>query len=328
MYGINFSARSMARRSAPLASGAALVSMLALMVACQDATTEPSPVVGNSSPSFGKGGGGGGGGGSPASRIVFVSQRDQPGNVDLYMSNPDGTGITRLTTDPGVDDQPALSHDGTRVAFVTTRFGNETVMVMDLTGPGAWQLTAGQMCATPAWSADDSRVAYSCYINGDFEIYTSLRTAGSLVQLTNNATNDIAPTYSPNTPYIAFSSLRDGNYEIYSMRTDGTSATRLTNSASPDLDPAWSPDGKLIAFVSARAGTGLEIYSMKPDGSQVTRLTNNGFADEEPSWSPDSKKLTFQSYLSGILAVHTMNADGSGGVRITSFAANNPTWGR
>ena len=316
------------RAVAPALPGVVLVSLMGLMGACQDGATAPTPMAGSITPSFAKGGAGGGGA-KPATRIVFASQRDQPGNMDIYSSNPDGTALTRLTVDPALDDYPVLSHDGARIAFVSTRFGGKSVFVMNVDGTGVTQYTAVAVCSSPTWSPDDSRIAFACW-NGDddSEIYSmSSSSPGPIAQLTNNAVTDLKPTWSSRGPSIAFQSIRDGNFEIYKMADDGTAVTRLTNNPGPDFDPAWSPDGRRIAFVSARAGN-LEIHSMNPDGTQVARLTFIGATDEAPAWSPDSKRIVFQSYRTGALALYTMNEDGTSPVGITNFAATNPSWGK
>ncbi|MDQ6885439.1 MAG: Ig-like domain repeat protein, partial [Candidatus Dormibacteraeota bacterium] len=50
-------------------------------------------------------------------RIAFASTRDWAS--EIYLMQADGSGQTRLTRDYGLDTQPALSPDGTRIAFVT-----------------------------------------------------------------------------------------------------------------------------------------------------------------------------------------------------------------
>ncbi len=42
---------------------------------------------------------------SAAARIAFTSDRD--GNGDIYAMNADGSGLTRLTSSPGDDSDPA-----------------------------------------------------------------------------------------------------------------------------------------------------------------------------------------------------------------------------
>ena len=52
--------------------------------------------------------------------IVFSSERNGYGQADVYRVHPDGMGLERLTDDPALDDQGALSPDDSKLAFVST----------------------------------------------------------------------------------------------------------------------------------------------------------------------------------------------------------------
>ena len=52
-------------------------------------------------------------------KVVFSSART--GSGDIYSMNADGTGLTRLTAAAKIDEQPALSPDGTKIAFEPPR---------------------------------------------------------------------------------------------------------------------------------------------------------------------------------------------------------------
>jgi len=54
-------------------------------------------------------------------KVLFVSDRDEPGNYDLYVMDLDTYVVRRLTTDPGIDNHPDLSPDGTKVIWSSTR---------------------------------------------------------------------------------------------------------------------------------------------------------------------------------------------------------------
>ena len=59
------------------------------------------------------------------SQIVFQTSRD--GNNEIYVMNPDGTGLQRLTTNLARDVNPAWSPDGTKIAFESDRTGNDEI---------------------------------------------------------------------------------------------------------------------------------------------------------------------------------------------------------
>ncbi len=68
--------------------------------------------------------------------IAFSSNRhvgsaDDADDFDIYAISADGSGLTRLTSDPGVAVQPAYSPDGNRIFFASTR---------DRAGAFEWEL--------------------------------------------------------------------------------------------------------------------------------------------------------------------------------------------
>ena len=122
--------------------------------------------------------------------------------------------------------------------------------------------------ATPAFSADGKRIAFSSERDGNMEIYVMNADGSGATRLTDNAAKDAFPVWSPDGEHIAFISVLDGDSEVLVMNADGSEQTNVTNSAGFDGHPAWSPDGKRIAFLSDRAGE-FQWYFMAPDGSSV-----------------------------------------------------------
>ena len=84
-------------------------------------------------------------------KIAFVSTRDA-GNPEIYVMNADGTGPTRLTNNPVVDQQPSWSPDGQRIAFTSQRDGNPEIYVMNADGSGPTRLTINAAAdSAPNW---------------------------------------------------------------------------------------------------------------------------------------------------------------------------------
>jgi D-alanyl-D-alanine carboxypeptidase len=83
-------------------------------------------------------------------------------NYDIYAIRTDGSGLTRLTTDPATDGTPvAWSPDGSRIAFGSDRDGNAEIYVMSADGSNQVNVTnapSGDFGAS--WSPDGSQIAF------------------------------------------------------------------------------------------------------------------------------------------------------------------------
>ena len=156
-----------------------------------------------------------------------------------------------LTNTKELNSEPDWSHDGTKIAFVTTTVINEKDKVKDI-----------------------------FVINVD---------GTNPVKLTDSLTNDESPCWSPDGTKIAYDSVIDGVADICVMNADGSGKVNLTQDNFKDFEPVWSPDGKEIAFATVRGGN-REIYVMNADGTNHRSVSNHDMLDDFPSWSPELTK--------------------------------------
>ena len=277
-------------------------------------------------------------------KIVFTTWGDRRGpsgtNLsDIYVTNADGSGRERLTTNPGSDGDPAWSPDGRKIAFVSGRDGNSGIYVMKADGTQRRLLMRAKVSYPPqlAWSPDGQKLAFTVALtsgpDGNLEIYVMNADGSGLRNLTRSTVRDSYPVWSPDGRRIAFES----NWQVNVMNADGSPGQRrLTHNGGRNFNPAWSPDGQRIAFEHRRRqGTshwvgawGYKVYVMNADGSGQRRLTHGG---SQPRWSPDGRKIAFVSQRDGHEDIFVMNADGSGQRNLTrtpgaSRRESSPVW--
>ncbi len=196
---------------------------------------------------------------SPDSRnIAYRSLRcrtcDGLGDGDIYSVSRTGGARVKLTTQAGINTDPAWSPDGAHIAFASNSDGNYDIYVMNADGSGVIQLTddgAGPPAISnrfPNWSPDGTRIAYvSTRNNQNEEIYV-MDVSGGLAldppttRLTNNSAIDRSPSWSPSGAKIAFASKRDGDYDIWTMNAaDGSGSAKLTTGTAKETEPSWQP---------------------------------------------------------------------------------------
>ncbi|MCA1626720.1 MAG: hypothetical protein LC742_01980, partial [Acidobacteria bacterium] len=259
-------------------------------------------------------------------RIAFASDRD--GDFEIYVMNPDGGGLTRITNEPTDDLSPVWSPDGERLAFVSYRDGNAEIYVMNSDGSNPTRLTDNPAAdLDPAWSPDGTLIAFTSGRDNTDEIYVMNADGSNQRNLSNNVEgDDNQPAWAPTGASLAFASSRDENVEIYVMNADGSNQRNLSNNPATDSNPTWSP--MRITFQSDRDSppnmpeTNFEIYSINgANGSGPTRLTDNAdnpdtAIDESFDIAPsrsftNGAMIAFASSRDGDFEIYTISADGS-----------------
>ncbi len=271
----------------------------------------------------------GGGQGNCESRIYFVSKRGR--DKEIWSMDYDGANQHAITQYKSLSLTPAVSADGSKIAFTCYARGNPDIFVLAL--DTNHQLTFSNqrgLNTTPAWSPDGKKLAISSSFTGDPEIYTTDANGGSMVRLTHSPGVDISPTWNPKTgAQIAFVSDRGGLPQVYLMDSDGSNVRRLTAGGGDAVDPAWAPNGELLAFSWTRgfAPGNYNIFVMDVASGKMMQLTHGAGRNEQPSWAPDGRHIVFESDRGGGTQIYTMLADGTQVRALTSAGINtSPVW--
>jgi len=170
---------------------------------------------------------------------TVVGAVEAKGATNLYLLGLDGSVIRRLTQGASINVSPAVSADGSMLAFTSDRGGTPQVYVMSMSGGPARRLTyKGSYNTNPAFSPDGSQIAYQSRSGGSFEIYRISVGGGAPVYLTDGQ----HPAWSPDGRYIAFTIGRSGGLGLFlTQGAGGKVVGKLTTEEDGNAtDPAWS----------------------------------------------------------------------------------------
>lgn len=198
-------------------------------------------------------------------------------SYEIFSANLDGSGLKRLTKNPGYDAEGTISSDGKKIVFTSMRGGDLDIYTMNTDGSGTKRLTTEKgYDGGPFFSWDGKTVAYRAYHPktedelGEYEsllkqnlikptraeIYVMSADGSNKRQLTNNGAANWAPFLHPNNRQIIFSSnLHDParrSFSLYLINGDGTGMERITHDARFDSFPMFSRDGRKMIFASTR----------------------------------------------------------------------------
>lgn len=275
-----------------------------------------------------------GGGQSPnlSGTIVFESNRD--GNSEIYVMDASNQVVTRITNNPAIDSQPALSPDKRGIVYTSNQDGNNEIYLTSVDLAVPINLTNNPADdQLPTWSSDGKWIAFTSNRDGNQEIYIMRSDGTELRNLTNDSANDSAPAwFAPggflsSKEWILFTSDRDGNQEVYMVRTDGSNLKNLTNNAANDHSPTGYDMGNMIAFVSDRDGNS-EIYTMKDDGGALKNITNSASQEYEPSYNASGDWIIYSTDPNGNMELFVIRVDGSEIFNMTNHSAQDrhPDW--
>ncbi len=198
--------------------------------------------------------------------MAFSSDRNEAGGFDIYLLTLDPWAITRLTSNAADDQYPALSPDGSKLAFVSYRDGNSEIYLLTISTNTLSRVTNNDAAdMDPAWSSDGSRLAFASDRDGDWEVYLTDTGLESPAKLTDNTSNDRWPDLADylGDESIAFASDRDGDWEVFTMYDDGTEQIQstLNSGGAADFHPSWDPLAEYVVFQSNRDGNS-EVATM------------------------------------------------------------------
>ncbi len=230
----------------------------------------------------------------PDGETIAFARYSERNGADIFKIKSDGTGLTKLTNDPGFyEDSVAVSPDGQKIAFTSFRTRSSDIFLMDADGSNAEKLTAtGRVDEFGAdWSPDGQKIAFTSYRFSWPEGGMAARAAGALEDGTFTP-----KALGPESLARAASEPKDHtgepeeDIEVSVINVDGTGRKDLTAGRAYDVLPAFSPSGEKIVFAKVTfdgRSEQSELVVMRSDGTNKRQITDTPRAFEfGADWQP------------------------------------------
>lgn len=300
------------------------------------------------------------------SKILMVcrtTRRIKSPPKEIYVVNPDGTGLKALTSDGTLSLSPSWSPDGKYISYTQFQYvgrgrGRRKAQVLKMhdLATGKRRILASQkgMNSGSSWSADGKLIAATMSFSGRPEIYFVSpfgstqpqplsrniqwrKISGTGFHRSSASTLfDVEPDFSPDGKSVVISSRRTGHPMIYIVDLATKQARQLTFAGIYNSSPAWSPRGDKILFAAQMLAEGnFDLMVVDPDGNNMNRITGGGRKGrrrinyENPSWAPTGRHFVYASNETGKYAIYATTLDWSIHRRISpkGMECQTPSWG-
>jgi Tol biopolymer transport system component/DNA-binding SARP family transcriptional activator len=212
-----------------------------------------------------------------------------------------------LTSEEGLQIEPAISPNGRLVAFAKGNANRMRVFIQKIAGGSPWALTddSSSVEIMPRWSPDNDELLFLAR-NGAF-VSPAIGGRPRLIAAGTEGNGSVrSASWSPNGDSVAI--VRNDSLIVQPLEGSGS---RFVGRGDQLHSCVWSPDGRWIACVSGnwiafvpgtlfgnRAPSGLLLFPAA--GGAAIELTNREKEHMSPAWSADGKELWFLSNRDGV----------------------------
>lgn len=232
-------------------------------------------------------------------RLAFLSDAGSPGQLQLYVSELDGSPTRKLTSLQGFLDAPQWSPDGKTIALLFTE--------------NAPRASGPLMPMTP----ETGVIANKIYE----QRLTTVEVASSEVRKISPADMYVYEyDWSPDSKELVVTAAKgagDANWYVAQLYTVLSSGGEMRAIYKPPMQlavPRWTPDGKNVAFISGimsdEGSVGGDIYLISSQGGRARDITPGIKAS--PSWLrwQSSTQLLFGEIVDGQIGFSTLDIAG------------------
>jgi serine/threonine-protein kinase len=187
------------------------------------------------------------------SRLAFfISDRE----LDIWLWDLSRSALTRVTSDPGLENYPVWAPDGRQLFFSSERGGPRNIFVQPADGTGApARLTESTNTQYPtSVSPDGTRLVFT-------EMTTATAPSGDVLQLRLDGRSTVTPLVqtpfserngevSPDGQWLAYEANDSGRYEVYVRPFPDVTKGRWAVSTDGGTRPSWARSGQELFYLA------------------------------------------------------------------------------
>jgi TolB protein len=156
------------------------------------------------------------------------------GNPEVYLSDPEGRGITRLTrTDRQIEATPSWSPDGSRLVVASDALatGKPQLFLLSRSGGSLRRIPTNisGYCAEPDWNhANPDLVAFTAATGGTFQIAVYSFATGESRFVSRGPGDGVEPCWLSDGRHLLYTSRSSGVQRVFILDTETGRATPLS----------------------------------------------------------------------------------------------------
>ena len=211
----------------------------------------------------------------------------------IFLSIPPGALAGQQPTTHG--ELPAVSPDGSLIAFLSDRTGANNVFVIAVDGSGERQISQNG-AGTPRFSRDGRSILFAGPGADSGHVF-AVALDGSNRRLLATVPGR-SPVLSPDGHRVAFLIGPWTSTTTAVANADGSGVLPIAGGGRTTAwNAAWSPDGQRIAYTYGDSSHLLQVHVVTADGTGdqvVTHVERAEGSAQMPAWSPDGRRLAVQ----------------------------------